>query len=117
MGTETAFKNKVKTLLQNRGCYVIKYWGGGNYTKKGVPDLLVCCDGRFIGIELKAPTGEPSDLQLYNLRKIHQAGGLAILLYPKDLNTFKQLLDNLENETLYSVFVNQWETIANERGV
>ena len=115
MTPETAFKNKVKKLLEERGCYVIKYWGGGRYTKKGVSDMLVCCDGRFIGLELKAPNGKPTDLQLHNLKKIHQAGGMGILLYPKDLNTFLQLLDDLNNKPLYQIFVKQWETIIERR--
>lgn len=117
MTPETTFKNKVKKLLQAHGCFAIKYWGGGSYTKKGIPDLLVCCKGRFIGLELKAPDGKPTDLQLFNLKKIHQAGGMAILLYPKDLNTFLQLLDDLDNKSLYQIFVKQWETIAKSKGV
>ena len=73
----------------------MKYWGGAAYTKSGIPDLLACCNGRFLGIEVKAPHGKPSELQLYNLKKIDEAGGFGILLYPKDFDLFKNFMDNL----------------------
>ena len=54
MAQEKNFENKVKDFLKKEGCWYVKYWGGGQYTKKGVPDILACCNGRFIGIEVKA---------------------------------------------------------------
>lgn len=70
-------------------------WGGGEFTKAGVPDILACVNGYFLGIELKAPRGRPSDLQLYNLRQIDEAGGFGILLYPKDFQRFKEMVHQL----------------------
>lgn len=92
MAREKQFENKVKKFLKDEGCYFIKYWGGGTFTKTGVPDLLVCCNGRFIGIELKAENGKPSDIQLYNIRKIIEAGGISLILYPKDFDYLKKLI-------------------------
>ena len=74
MAAEKNFENKVKKFLKDKGAWVLKYWGGAAYTKSGIPDLLVCFNGWFLGIELKAPNGRPSDLQLYNLREIEKAG-------------------------------------------
>ena len=88
MAAEKNFENKVKRYLKEQGCYFIKYWGGAAYTKSGVPDLLVCCNGHFVGIEVKAEKGKPSELQIYNLRRIDESGGYAILLYPKDFEKF-----------------------------
>ena len=101
--SEGQFQSKVISFLKENGCYVIKYWGGGKFTKAGVPDLLVCCNGRFLGIELKAPNGRPSKLQLYNLEKIKESGGYGILLYPKDFRKFKEEINailTLENWTV-----------------
>ena len=95
MAAEKQFENKVKKYLKDQGAWFVKYWGGGGFTKAGIPDLLVCYKGHFIGIELKAPNGHPSDLQLYNLDKINEAGGYGILLYPKDFENFKTFLNNL----------------------
>lgn len=95
MAAEKLFENKVKAFLKSQGCWFIKYWGGGQFTKAGIPDLLVCCKGKFIALEIKAPTGKPSELQLYNVEKIKEAGGIAMILYPKDFERFKELVRNL----------------------
>lgn len=95
---EKQFENKVKKFLKEQGAYFIKYWGGAAYTKAGIPDLLVCCHGRFLGIEIKGPKGKPSELQLYNLKKIDEAGGYAVLLYPDDFETFKTMIELISCE-------------------
>ena len=79
-------------VLKDTGAWLLKYWGGAAYTKSGIPDLLVCSDGCFLGIEVKAPNGEPSLLQLVNLKKIRESGGYGILLYPKDFEQFKMFI-------------------------
>ena len=95
--TEKQFENKVKAFLKDQGCYFIKYWGGGQFTKAGVPDLLICCNGRFLGVELKASGGKPTDLQLHHLDQIRKAGGIGILLYPKGFEKFKQKIIEMNN--------------------
>lgn len=95
---EKAFENKVKNFLKAQGCYFIKYWGGGIFTQEGVPDLLVCCSGHFLGVELKGTSGTPSKLQEYNLEEIKSAGGHGILLYPRDFDKFKDLILKLNNK-------------------
>lgn len=118
LAQEKQFENKVKTFLSDNGCWFLKYWGGAAYTKSGIPDILVCCKGRFMGVEVKAPNGKPSDLQIYNLRQIDRVGGLAILLYPKDFDMFKRLVDNPDNKELYEVLKSRWkhfESIINSK--
>lgn len=95
IAAEKNFENKVKKFLKEQGCWFIKYWAGSEFTKSGVPDLLVCCNGYFLGVELKAPTGKPSELQKWNIREIKKAGGIAMVLYPKDFEEFKELIYNL----------------------
>lgn len=109
MAAEKQFENKVKTYLKDNGCWFLKYWGGAAYTKSGIPDILVCCKGRFMAVEVKAPNGKPSDLQIYNLRQIDRAGGLSILLYPKDYDLFKRLVENPDNKKLYEVLKSKWK--------
>lgn len=95
MAKEKQFENKVKEYLKNKGCWLLKYWGGGGYTKKGIPDLLVCCNGYFLAIELKAEDGKPSELQEHTIKQILNAGGISMVLYPRDFETLKSLIDNL----------------------
>ena len=93
MKSEKTFENKVKLYLKQKGAYFIKTHGD-RFSKVGVPDLIVCYKGLFIGIELKAPNGKPSELQLYNLREIEKSGGIPYLLYPKDFEKFKKDLES-----------------------
>lgn len=53
MASEKNFENRIKSFLKSNNCYFIKYWGGGEFTKAGVPDILACCNGRFLGIEVR----------------------------------------------------------------
>jgi hypothetical protein len=96
MAEEKNFENKVKWFLKDRGCYIIKYWGGGDFTKVGVPDILICCKGYFIGVEVKSSKGIPSAVQISNLKRIRSAGGYGILLYPKDWDYFRHFIENLK---------------------
>ena len=90
MAAEKNLEDRVKSFLKEQGNWFIKYWGGAAYTKAGIPDLLVCSFGQFMGIELKAEKGEPTMLQLQTLKKIREAGGWSILLYPGDFQAFKK---------------------------
>lgn len=44
--------------------------------RAGVPDLVILCRGRFIGLEVKAPKGSLSDHQANAADAIVNAGGL-----------------------------------------
>lgn len=96
VAAEKSYENKVKAFLKEQGCWQLKTWSNG-VQRSGVPDLLVCCNGHFVGVELKAPTGKPSALQIWNLRKIEDSGGYAILLYPSDFKLFKGFINSLLN--------------------
>ena len=93
MPAEKNFENKLKQYLKDQGAWLIKYWAGAAFTKEGIPDLLICHKGSFMAIEVKAPKGRPSLLQLITLKKIREAGGIGILLYPVDLEGFKKYLN------------------------
>lgn len=96
MAQEKQFENRVKRYLNDRGHWQLKYWGGGPYTKTGIPDLLCCISGQFVAIELKGPHGRPRDEQLVELRNIESAGGLALLLYPDDWEIFQDIVLEIE---------------------
>lgn len=98
MAKEKDLENRVKAFLKGHDCWYVKYWGGGGYTRKGVPDLLACCNGVFVAIELKAPKGRPTDLQIRELHRIRDSGGIAILMYPKDYDLFQNLIMAIEGE-------------------
>ena len=59
--------------------YTIKTHGD-RYTAPGIPDILACVMGVFIGIECKMWRGRPSEAQIINLRDINRAGGIGVYL-------------------------------------
>lgn len=92
---EKSFENKVKEFLKTQNCYYVKQFGCA-FTKSGIPDLLICCNGYFLGVELKAEKGRLAPLQIYNLEQIKKAGGISLALYPKDFDDFKKLIKDLQ---------------------
>lgn len=95
MASEKQFENKIKKYLKEHDTYFLKYWAGAQFTKSGVPDILACVNGYFVGIEVKAQNGKPSDLQLYNIQQIRKAGGFAYVVYPSGWERLKDILDGL----------------------
>lgn len=92
---EKNFENKIKAFLKEQGAWFIKYWAGSKFTKDGIPDILACINGYFVAIEVKAKNGKPSELQKYNVRKINETHGIAVILYPQDFELFKNLVNYL----------------------
>ena len=68
----------IKQYLVSLGSDVF-FWKehGGPYGTSGVPDIICCYKGRFLGLEAKLPTGRLTELQKRAIRKINQAGGIA----------------------------------------
>lgn len=89
---EKKVKDKVKKLLAEYGAYYFMPATGG-YGKSGVPDLVACIKGRFIGIECKANGGKPTALQEKNLVDIMNTGGVAVLVDETGIELLKTLLD------------------------
>ena len=50
---------------------------GGPYGTSGIPDIICCYKGRFLGLEAKLPGGKLTELQKRALDKINAAGGIA----------------------------------------
>lgn len=95
MAAEKQFENQVKDYLKQKGCWFIKYWGGAKFTKSGIPDLLICVNGHFVAVELKAEKGKTSSLQFYQLNQINKSGGIGIVLRPSQFEKFKKLIEEL----------------------
>lgn len=94
MAAEKQFENKIKAYLRTRDAYFVKFFANA-FTRSGVPDILACVNGHFVGIEVKAKDGRPSELQLHNIRKIREAGGIAFVLYPSAYEHFTRLINGL----------------------
>ena len=97
MAAEKIFENKIKRFLDERGAYYVKFFANA-YTKNGIPDILACIHGNFVGIEVKAENGRPTPIQLFNVRKINDAGGFAFVLYPSAFSAFKKFVEGLQRD-------------------
>lgn len=92
---ETKLTQKMMAVLRDRGAYVVKIHGSA-YQTAGIPDLLICYKGHFIGIEVKVPGRESTvtDLQANTSRKIKAAGGIAVMFsYVEQVERMLDLID------------------------
>ena len=62
--------------------------------KKGCPDILICVNGKFIGLEIKTKIGKQSDLQKAAQIKIEKAGGKYFII--RSVRDLIFVLQNLE---------------------
>lgn len=91
MTPEGKVKAKVRKLLQEVGAYYAMPLSGG-YGNSGVPDFLICKDGKFYAIECKANGGKPTALQLKHLDDIRKAGGIALIVDETNVETLRKEL-------------------------
>ena len=111
IAAEKLFENRIKKWLEKQGVYPLgtpkqditvspcgyyeKRWGGGVYTKKGLPDLHIVINGISVDVEVKAPNGRPSELQKHNVVQINQSGSIAMILYPDGFENFKKIIEGV----------------------
>ena len=97
IAAEKNFENRLKKWLEMKGVYPLgtskqnmtvppcgyyeKRWGGGVYTKKGLPDLHIVVNGINIDVEVKAPNYKPTMLQLHNIDQITFSNCIGFVLY------------------------------------
>ena len=107
---EDDFLQEVKKYLHSIGVYPLGYdekkmkvrpigyyekrWGSA-YTPSGMPDMHIMIHGLSVDVELKAAKGRPSDLQLVKVQRINDWGGIGLIVYPKDFDHLKSLLESI----------------------
>ena len=69
----------------------------GIFGKSGIPDKILCVNGKFIGVECKADrTKKPTALQLQCMEKISQAGGVCFVVYDNEtINQVKLYIEKI----------------------
>ena len=108
MAAEKSFEKRLKKWLVSEGIYALgtpeqgiitppcgyweKRWGGGKYTKSGLPDMHIVVNNINFDFELKAPNGRPSELQIQKINQISDANCIGVVLYPKDFEKFKAVV-------------------------
>ena len=95
MTPEKKVKDAVVKILRLRGAYHFFPVTGG-FGRSGIPDIVVCYKGNFIGIECKAGVNKPTALQEAEMRKIIDAQGVALWVNEKTIEDVTKLLDTIE---------------------
>lgn len=70
---ETKLVEKIIDRLKAEGGFWVKIHGGP-MQQTGIPDIVGCYKGKFIGIEVKIPGNKPSALQKVVLKELEEAG-------------------------------------------
>mgnify|MGYP003615764181 FL=1 len=79
--------------LQKQGVPIIAInQHGSAFSARGVPDIIMCINGKFIAVELKVGNNKPTPLQEDYIAMINQANGSAYVLY--SLDDFKEVIEN-----------------------
>lgn len=77
---ESALSRKIMDALRAKGWFCFKVHGN-EYTMAGVPDIICCAQGYFIGVETKMPSKRKnvSTIQQYRIGQINEAYGYAFV--------------------------------------
>lgn len=89
--SEKSIENQIKKWLDSNGYWWMKVHGD-MFQKAGVPDIIACINGKFVGIEVKRPGGRVSELQKHQIEQIQKSGGVAFVAY-----SLEEVRVNLDN--------------------
>ena len=78
---EKSVENKIKEYLFQQGWYYFKVHGS-KFMPSGIPDIVACINGYFLGIEVKRPgaKNEQSEAQKIHERNIKKSNGTYLLV-------------------------------------
>lgn len=90
---EGEIKDQVRKILDEMGAYYF-FPAANGYGRTGIPDVIACIGGHFVGIECKAGSKQPTALQQRELDNIEKAKGTGILINADNISNLKNLLEN-----------------------
>ena len=93
---EKSIVASISKALRARGAYVAKIHGSF-YGSSGIPDLVCCYRGHFIGLEVKRPGNKATPIQEAQMEGIRRAEGIAVVV--TDVPSALDLLDSLDRLT------------------
>lgn len=92
---ERKVKNRVTAILKDRDAYYF-YPVTSGFGASGVPDIVVCYFGWFIGIECKAGKNTLSALQRQNIARINAARGITLVINEDNIHEVSETLDKID---------------------
>jgi Holliday junction resolvase len=97
MTPEAKVKKKVITILKEHGAFYFTPVTGG-FGHSGIPDIVACFNGKFIGIECKAGDKKPTALQNKVLEDIRSARGFALVVNESNLQDVVDVINFIKGE-------------------
>lgn len=91
---EKKVKDKVVKVLKEHGVYYF-FPATHGYGRSGVPDIICCYKGRFIGFECKAGDNKCTLLQLKELDAIRSAGGEAYVIKEDNIDLVRAVIEDI----------------------
>lgn len=86
---ENKVQKEIQEYIRSIGGYCFKVHGE-IFMRAGIPDIICCIKGRFVGIEVKDGDNKPSELQKAHGRQIKKAKGIFGVAY--NVEDVKKLL-------------------------
>lgn len=80
MTPEGRIKTEIRKWLTAKQIFWSSIQNGPG-AKPGDPDLIICFQGSFIGVEVKAPGGVQSPLQKVREKEINASGGRYLIVH------------------------------------
>jgi Holliday junction resolvase len=93
---EGEIKDQVRKVLDDMGAYYF-FPAANGYGRTGIPDVIACVGGHFVGIECKAGSKQPTALQQRELDNIEKAEGTGILVNADNIDILKDILENRQD--------------------
>lgn len=93
---EKRVKDKVVGILKSEGVYYF-FPATHGYGRSGVPDIVACVSGKFLGIECKAGKNKPTALQIKEIEHIRRCGGVAIVVNEENWDMVRALIKELSS--------------------
>lgn len=90
---EKSVETKIKDYLFQKGIYFFKVHGS-KFMPSGIPDIVCCIYGKFVGIEVKRPgaKNEQSEAQKIHERNIKKSHGTYLLV-----DSLEEVVDYVEH--------------------
>ena len=90
---ESKIQRDIISYLKRRKVFHLRFQAQTNIN--GIPDIICCYKGLFIGLELKQEKGKATELQKKKLEAINNAGGIGLVV--RSVEEVDKLLNELDN--------------------
>jgi Holliday junction resolvase len=90
---EGEIKDQVRKVLDEMKAYYF-FPAANGYGRTGIPDVIACYKGHFVGIECKAGSKQPTALQQRELDNIEKAEGTGLVVNADNIGNLKNILEN-----------------------